>query len=251
MTEASAELQPGTRYGRYRIRRQLAAGGMATVYVAQLDGAAGFGKLVALKRIHPHLANELEFVRMFLDEARLTSRITHANVCSVTDFGEQDGTFFLAMELLHGESFSAVLRACLRAKIPAIERARLFVKLLADACEGLHAAHELRDDHGLPMQVVHRDVSPQNLFVTHDGVAKVLDFGIAKARHRLQDETSGQIKGKFAYMSPEQVRGGVLDRRTDVWALGVVAWEMLAGKRLFRRETEMETMFAINAGENF
>ena len=137
---------------------------MATVYVAQLDGAAGFGKLVALKRIHPHLAGEVEFVRMFLDEARLTSRISHSNVCAVTDFGEQDGTFYLAMELLHGESFAAVLRACLRSSIPAVERARLFVKLLSDACEGLHAAHELRDDRGAAMEVVHRDVSPQNLF---------------------------------------------------------------------------------------
>lgn len=249
MSEAAADLAPGTMYGRYRIRQRMAAGGMATVYVAQLEGAAGFGKLVALKRIHPHLAHEEEFVRMFLDEARLTSRIDHANVCAVTDFGQAAGTYFLAMELLHGESFSSVVRTSAKRNVTPTWRARLFAKVLVDVCEGLHAAHELVDDHGASMSVVHRDVSPQNLFVTHDGVGKVLDFGIAKARHRLQDETAGVIKGKYAYMSPEQARGGSVDRRTDVWALGVVAWETLTGKRLFRRETEMETLFAVASDE--
>ena len=253
MPSLHSPLAPGARFGRYRIRRQLAPDGLATIYDAQPDGAAGVDALVALKCLHPPLAGEVELVRLFVDEASLTSRISHPNVCAVTDFGELDGTFYLATELLHGESFAAVLRACLRTSIPAVERARLFVKLLSDACDGMHAAHELRDDDGAPMEVVHRNVSLQNLFVTMDGVAKVLDFRVAKCRGRSQaDEILARMtlgRRNLEYLSPEELRGHPLDRRSDVWALGVVAWEMLVGQRLFRHESSVESVNAVLSGD--
>ena len=237
--------------GRYRLCFELASGGMATVYLARAEGPAGFEKLVALKRIHPHLAKETEFVEMFLDEARLASRVNHPNVCSVFDFGEADGTYYIAMEFVLGETVGRLLKALSR------DRARMdhpmfpgFVaRIIADACEGLHAAHQLKGDKGQPLNVVHRDISPQNLFVAYDGTVRVVDFGIARAVGQLHETRTGTVKGKLAYMSPEQSRKLILDRRADVWALGIVAWELACGKRLFRRETEVDTILAVVSDE--
>ena len=239
------------RIGRYQLCFELATGGMATVYLARADGPAGFEKLVALKRIHRHLAKDPQYINMFLDEARIASRITHANVCSVFDFGEADGEYFIAMEYLLGEPLSRVGRAIARStEQRASERLSTVVsRIAADAAEGLHAAHELKDADGSLLEVVHRDVSPQNLFVSYDGSVRVVDFGIASAKHRMHKTVTGEVKGKFAYMAPEQLEIGDLDRRVDVWALGVVLWELLTLQRLFRRQTDMATMRAITMDE--
>ncbi|MGB5268383.1 MAG: serine/threonine-protein kinase [Polyangiales bacterium] len=235
------------RIGRYKLCFELAAGGMATVYLARVDGAPGFEKLVALKRIHRHLAKEKRYVDMFLDEARIASRITHPNVCSVFDFGQADGEYYIAMEYLVGESLS---RLCGKvARNPAQRRHPLLpirmARVIADACEGLHAAHELKDANGELLHVVHRDISPSNLFVTFDGSVQVVDFGIASARHRIHHTATGQMKGTFAYMAPEQLAAKPIDRRVDIWSLGVSLWEMLALKRLFRRDTTANAVHAI------
>ncbi|MEM7434302.1 MAG: serine/threonine-protein kinase [Myxococcota bacterium] len=235
------------RIGRYELCFELASGGMASVYLARIDGVSGFEKLVALKRIHRHLAKEQGYVDMFLDEARIAARITHPNVCSVFDFGEADGEYYIAMEYLVGEPLS---RLCGRvARNQEQRRHRLLPlrmsRIIADACEGLHAAHELKDANGDLLHVVHRDVSPRNLFVTYDGAAQVVDFGIASARQRLHHTSTGQVKGTFAYMAPEQLTARPIDRRVDVWALGVTLWEMLAVKRLFRRDTTANTIHAV------
>jgi serine/threonine-protein kinase len=249
-TPAAIEDVRDQRFGRYRLRYQLGSGGMATVYLARVSGPAGFDKPVAIKRMHPHLARKNEYIDMFLDEARLTSRIDHPNVCTVFDFGEVDGSYFMAMEYLVGEPLTVVLAALQEKNAFDSPRWRAFAaRIVADACEGLHAAHELRGRDGTPLRVVHRDVTPSNLFVTFDGAVKVVDFGVAKASGRLHQTTTGTLKGKFSYMSPEQVRGEEVDRRSDVFALGICLWEMLCGRRLFRRKTEMEMMNAVSGGE--
>jgi len=248
--EQSAATTETGRLGRYQLLQKLASGGMASVYLARAAGPAGFEKVIALKRIHPHLAEEKNFVDMFLDEARIASRIDHANVCSVFDFGEADGTYYIAMEFLAGEPFAQVAKQMARSSehLKDPRRAHFVARMIADACEGLHAAHELRSREGEMLNVVHRDISPQNLFITYDGVVKVVDFGIASATDRLHHTQGSEVKGKFSYMAPEQARGtkgARLDRRADVFALGIVLWEMLALKRLFRRDTPAETLMAL------
>jgi len=224
---------------------------MASVYLARAEGAPGFQKLVALKRIHPHLADEQDYVDMFLDEARIASRITHANVCSVFDFGVADGEYYIVMEYLVGEPLSRVHR---RVMTNAAQRTAPLLParmacVIAQACEGLHAAHELKDADGESLRVVHRDVSAENLFVTYDGETQVVDFGIAHARLRVHDTEAGQVKGTFPYMAPEQMTAAVVDRRVDVWALGAVLWELLTLRRLFLRDTDVNTMYAVLSGE--
>ena len=237
--------------GRYRLCFELASGGMASVYLARAEGSPGFQKLVALKRIHPHLADEKDYVEMFLDEARIASRITHANVCSVFDFGEAGGEYFIAMEYLVGEPLSRVHRRVLSnadQRCSPLMPARM-ARVIAQACEGLHAAHELQDADGESLHVVHRDVSAENLFVTYDGATQVVDFGIAHASQRVHHTEAGQVKGTFPYMAPEQMTAAVVDRRVDVWALGAVLWELLALRRLFLRDTDVKTMYAVLSGE--
>ena len=239
------------RIGRYQLCFELASGGMATVYLAKSDGVARFEKLVALKRIHPHLAKERDYVEMFLDEARIASRITHANVCTVFDFGEAEGEYFIAMEFLVGEPLSRLYRRVAtnldQRKSPQLPTR--MARMVSDACEGLHAAHELKDANGDLLNVVHRDVSARNLFITYDGVVQLVDFGIASARQRVHNTSTGQVKGTFPYMAPEQMTAGVADRRIDIWALGVVLWELLTLKRLFRRDTDVNTMYAVLSDE--
>jgi len=240
-----------SRIGRYELCFELASGGMASVHLARAHGDPGFEKLVALKRIHPHLACESEYVDMFLDEARIASRITHSNVCSVIDFGEADGEYFIAMEYLVGEPLSRVHRRVL-ADVDQRDSSLMpmrMARIIAQACEGLHAAHELTDAYGASLCVVHRDVSAENLFVTYDGATQVVDFGIAHARQRLHSTEAGQVKGTFPYMAPEQMTSAVVDRRVDVWALGTVLWELLTLRKLFLRETDVNTMYAVLSGE--
>jgi serine/threonine protein kinase len=237
--------------GRYELCFELASGGMASVYLARAEGSPGFQKLVALKRIHPHLSEEKDYVDMFLDEAHIASRITHPNVCSVFDFGEVGGEYFIAMEYLVGEPLSRVHRRVVAnadERVSPLLPARM-ARIIAQACEGLHAAHELRDANDESLNVVHRDVSAENLFVTYDGTTQVVDFGIAHARKRMHHTDSGQVKGTFPYMAPEQMTAAVVDRRVDVWALGVVLWELLTLRRLFLRDSDVNTMYAVLSSE--
>lgn len=220
---------------------------MGTVHLALTEGPHGFEKLVALKSIHPHLANDPRFVSMFLDEARIAARLSHPNACGVIDFGESDGTYYLTMPFLMGEALNVVQRALRKSEDAKVRADSPFViaRLLADACEGLHAAHELRDDRGTLLNVVHRDISPQNLFVGFEGTMTVLDFGVASARQRLHSTATGEVKGKFAYACPEQLESRELDRRADVWSLGVVLWEHVTLKKLFARRDVAATIKAV------
>lgn len=231
--------------GRYRVVDELGIGGMASVHLARMDGPGGFQKWVAIKRIHPHLVEDDQFVDMFLDEARIAAGINHANVAQVFDLGKDDNTYWIAMEYLHGEPLREVIRR-------GEERGTRFTpalaaRICADAAEGLHAAHELRGKNGQLLGLVHRDVTPHNLFLTYDGYTKVVDFGIAKVADRLSSTRAGTLKGKLAYMSPEQVRGAELDRTTDIFALGVVLWETTTNQRLFRMDTDLDTLEKVQA----
>ncbi len=232
--------------GRYRIVDEIGVGGMASVHLARADGPGGFQKWVAIKRIHRHLAEDETFIRMFLDEARIAARISHPNVAQVFDLGKHKDTYWIAMEYLHGEPLREVVRAVEEGGAP-LMTPQLATKIIADSAEGLHAAHELRDKNGKLLNLVHRDVTPHNLFLTYDGAVKVVDFGIAKVTGRLSNTRAGTLKGKLAYMSPEQVRGAQVDRRTDIFALGVVLWELTTGRRLFRMESDLETLERVQA----
>jgi eukaryotic-like serine/threonine-protein kinase len=216
--------------GRYRIYSELASGGMATVYLGCLIGSVGFSKLVAVKCLHRHFALEPEFVAMFLDEARLASTIHHPNVVASLDVVAEQGELLVVMDYVHGETLAGLLRLSrLKGDLPAVP---VVARIISDALEGLHAAH-VACLAGHALDIVHRDVSPQNIIVGADGNARVLDFGIAQAALRSQVTEAGTVKGKVAYMSPEQVQGQAVDARTDVFAAGVVLWEALTGRRLF------------------
>ncbi len=238
---------PGDVLGRYELLLPVAAGGMAMVWAARLKGSRGFQKIVAVKTMLPKLSEDPQFERMFLDEASLASRIHHPNVVEVLDLGEISGVLFIAMEWLDGVPLNQVMKAAKGASgIPLPVAAHI----LTHAAEGLHAAHELKDDHGAYIGLVHRDVSPQNILVGYDGLTKMVDFGLAKATALGDGATrAGQLKGKISYMAPEQIRGDPLDRRADVFALGVVLYAVTTGKHPFRRESEGATLFAISAPE--
>jgi eukaryotic-like serine/threonine-protein kinase len=230
--------------GRYEVVGHLAAGGMAEILLARLTGPSGFERLVVVKRILPQFASTEAFVSMFLDEARIVARIHHPNVVQVQELGREDGDLFLVMEYLEGETAAGLLkRSTLRDR--RIDPA-LAAYIVAEACSGLHAAHELCDVDGTPRPVVHRDISPQNIFVTYTGAVKVLDFGIATTADRITRTEAGQLKGKFEYMSPEQCRGEVLDRRSDLFAVGTVLYELTTGRRLFKRPSQLATLRAIS-----
>jgi serine/threonine protein kinase len=218
------------RIGRYVLFQEIAHGGMATVHVGRLRGPAGFSRTVAIKRLHPQFARDPEFVAMFLDEARLAARVQHPNVVSVLDVVAAEGELFLVMDYVHGESFAKLLRAAREGNKPPLPR--MVAAIASNVLDGLHAAHEARNERGDPLGIVHRDVTPHNVMVGADGVARVLDFGIAKAsQHAHATTREGQVKGKVNYMAPEQVAGERVDRRTDVYAASVMLWEALTGRR--------------------
>lgn len=219
---------------------------MATVHLGRAVGVGGFERLVAIKVMHQHIASEPEFVTMFLDEARLAARIRHPNVVATIDVQEGADGLFLVMELVDGPSLKHLR------KRPGVEDWRLplgmVVRVMVDVLNGLHAAHELRDDEGEPLQLIHRDVSPANILIGMDGVARITDFGVARAETRLSSTRGGQLKGKVPYMPPEQLMAEPIDRRCDVYATGVVLWEELAGRRLFKAESEGALLQAILTG---
>jgi serine/threonine-protein kinase len=226
--------------GRYRVVDEIGIGGMASVHLARVDGPGGFQKWVAIKRIHSHLVEDASFVNMFFDEARVAARISHPNVATVFDLGKDAGSYWIAMEYLHGEPLRETMRRTEQPGKPMPPE--IACRIIADAAEGLHAAHELFGPSGEKLNLVHRDVTPHNLFVTYEGVTKVVDFGIAKFSSRMASTRAGMLKGKIAYMSPEQVVGEPIDRRTDIFALGVVLWELTTGQRLFRMDSDLDTM---------
>ncbi len=225
-------MPPPRTIGRYALHAEIASGGMATIHIGRLLGPVGFARTVAIKRLHPPLAKDPEFVAMFLDEARLAARIRHPNVVSTLDVVATEGELFVVMEYVPGESLARLLRAVRTAKemVPVPVAATIMVGVL----HGLHAAHEARDERGDPLRIVHRDVSPHNVLVGTDGDAHLIDFGIAKARGRMQVTRQGQIKGKLSYMPAEQLMGQALDHRADIFAASIVLWEALTGQRLFQ-----------------
>ena len=220
--------------GRYHLHDEIAFGGMATVHVGRLVGPSGFSRTVAIKRLHTHYAKDPEFVTMFMDEALLAARIRHPNVVSIVDVLAHEGELLLVMDYIDGESLWTLL-GTLRDRGERAEP-RIVSKIMTDMLAGLHAAHELTDAQGKPLGLVHRDVSPQNVLVGIDGIAHLIDFGVAKAAGRLHTTQKGELRGKLAYMAPEQVFSGTVDRRTDVYAASTVLWEALVGRRLLEGE---------------
>jgi serine/threonine protein kinase len=228
---------------RYEILGEIASGGMASVLYGRLKGPAGFARAVAIKRLHPHIARDQDFVSMFIDEARICARLSHVNIVPTLDVIEVPSELCLVMEYVHGASLD-VLVDLSRERNESVP-VRIAVALIAGVLHGLHAAHETRGDHGEPLSVVHRDVSPQNVLVGEDGVARVLDFGIAKAAGKLRTTPSGEVKGKLAYMAPEQFRGGSVDRRVDVYGAATVLWEVLVGRPLFEGQNESAVVYRV------
>jgi serine/threonine protein kinase len=235
---------PPERFGRYVVIKWLARGGMADLYLARQDGVGGFEKLVVVKRVLDELAGDAEITAMLGDEARLGAQLQHPNIVQVHELGEQDGRAFYVMEFLEGEN----LRALWRRVIPVMRRfpVPIAIAIVRAVAAALHYAHEARDLSGRRLDVIHRDVSPHNVIITYHGAIKLVDFGIAKAQNRRSQKTrTGALKGKLSYMSPEQARARPLDRRSDVFSLGIVLWELLCGVRLFERGGDFDTMRAI------
>lgn len=231
--------------GRYETIRVLGTGGMATVYLARAEGIGGFERLVALKVLHPHIAKDETFEKMFVDEARLAARIRHPNVVGTLDIQRDHGQLFQVMDYIEGPSLSALLTEQIR--IGEGLALGLAMRLLCDVLAGLHAAHELKDSKGTALNIVHRDVSPPNILIGINGVARLSDFGVAHAEQRLTQTLTGQIKGKLSYMAPEQAFGDPLDRRCDIYAMGIVTWELFANKRLFTAEKNTDKLIEVAA----
>lgn len=232
--------------GRYAIFDRIASGGMASVHLARLSGSEGFSRVVAVKRMHQHFAENPEFKRMFSAEARLVARIRHPNVVPTLDVLVDGNELVIVMDYIHGESLQTLVKAASAksAPVPIPVLSAVMVSVL----HGLHAAHEARDESGKPLGIIHRDVSPHNVLVGADGVARVLDFGVAKAIHAHQDTDPGRLKGKFSYMAPEVIRGEPATRKSDVFSAAVVSWELITGRKLFAGATDHERMHQILGG---
>jgi serine/threonine protein kinase len=237
---------PITRFGKYNLIGKLGQGGMAEVFLAYVSGPAGFRKLTVIKRLHDHLLDEPGFIGMFLDEARLAARLNHPNVVQTYEVGEVDGQIFLAMEYLDGQPLDRVRKRSATQNVtpPPLIAARI----VSEALDGLSYAHQLTDYDGTPLNVIHRDISPHNVFVTYEGMVKILDFGIAKTSYHVSETQAGTVKGKLAYIAPEQGRGHPIDQRVDLWSMGVVLWETLANRRLFKGPNDRATLAAALLG---
>ncbi len=220
--EPRRSLPPGTRFGRYEVLADIASGGMAMVYLGRALGAAGFQRLVAIKVMHAQYAHDEDFVAMFMDEARLAAQIRHPNVVATLDLENDADGMYLVMEYVEGDTLVGLLKAITKAgaRIPQ----PIVLRVVVDALAGLHAAHDLLDEHGNPVNLVHRDVSPHNILVGLDGISRITDFGIARAEARLSTTRNGQVKGKLAYMAPEQTLSESVDRRADLFTTGIVLW---------------------------
>jgi len=224
---------------RYRVLKRLASGGMAEVFVAESASIEGFRKQVAIKRVLPQLSKKSQFIEMFLDEARLSAHLSHSNVVSVFDIGVGDGSYFIVMEYVDGADLKAVMDYTKKvAQLVPVEAAAFVATRI---CQGLSYAHELKSD-GKPLQIIHRDITPANVLITRYGEVKIVDFGLAKASSQLAASDQGVIKGKFGYLAPETVMEKPVDQRVDVFAVGIILWELLAGRRLFLGDTDFQTV---------
>ncbi|MBS1153958.1 MAG: Serine/threonine-protein kinase Pkn6 [Myxococcaceae bacterium] len=234
-------------YGRYQLIKKIAVGGMGEVWLARQKGMVGFEKLVVVKRLLPHLTAEQDFINMFFDEARIAALLNHPHIAQIYDLGEVNGEYYIAMEYVPGENLRTVAQQALDLKggMPIALKCRV----LADAAAALDFAHQAKSPSGAPLDLIHRDVSPQNIIVGFSGSVKLIDFGVAKAAGKITRTATGVIKGKYAYMSPEQARGHDLDNRSDIFGLGIVFYEILASQRLFKRENDTETLKAIVYGD--
>ncbi len=232
---------------RYRVIERLASGGMAEVFLAESAGIEGFKKQVAIKRVLPHLSEKKRFIAMFLDEARLSASLSHSNVAQVFDIGVGDSAYFIVMEYVDGADLKAVIEFMRRENQRFSVEAACFIA--AKICEGLTYAHELRGTDGTELQIVHRDMSPPNVLLTKHGEIKIVDFGLAKATSQLEKSEAGIIKGKFSYLSPEAAQGLDVDARTDIFAVGIILWEMLSGRRLFLGDTDYGTVKLVQAAK--
>ncbi|HEY2745714.1 MAG TPA: protein kinase [Polyangia bacterium] len=240
-------MEEPTPFGKYELVTRLAVGGMAELYLARARGIPGFEKYLVIKRILRERTKDPEFVRMFLDEARVAATLDHPNVVHIYDVGCVDGEYFIAMEYLSGRNLFDIVRAAQRQR-PGGLPVETVLAIAVGAAGGLHYAHEKRDFGGVALSIVHRDVTPQNVMITFEGGVKLVDFGIVKAANREADTMSGTLKGKIGYMSPEQCTGKPLDGRSDIFALGVLLWELCLGKRLYREKSEFETLRKIVDG---
>ena len=236
-------MNAGDRFGDYVIVKHLSTGGMAEVYLARMSGVGGFTKPVALKLILPHLAADSMFIKMFLDEARLAVALSHDHIAQILDLGEKEGRYYIAMEFAHGRDLQQISNKT--RKTGRLLPLPYAAKIISQIAEGLYYAHTKTNPQGQSLGIVHRDVSPHNVILTFDGTAKLIDFGVAKARISYQEEEEGILKGKFSYMSPEQIRGMPVDPRSDIFALGIVLWEICTGAKLYRESSELLTMEAI------
>jgi serine/threonine-protein kinase len=234
-----------TSFGRYEICGKLAEGGMATIYLGHLRGPRGFARTVALKMLRPECAHDPNFIDMFIDEANLVAKLAHPNIVQIYELGEESGQLFIAMEMLFGESLATIWAECQRRN--ARLRGDLVAWIGARVAEGLHHAHELCDSDGTPQNLVHRDVNPANVFVTYDGHVKLLDFGLVKAVRKVSQTQMGVVKGKLAYLSPEQLAGVPIDRRSDIFSLAATLYELSTDQRLFKRDADEETIEAVRA----
>ena len=234
------DIQPGATLGRYEVLMPIAEGGMAAVWAARMKGSRGFQKVVAIKTMLPDLSDDMDFEAMFYDEARLIARIRHPHIVEMIDLGDEDGMLYIVMEWVEGDTlFTLNRRAKNRGGIPL----PLLLRIASDAAAGLHAAHELRDESGKPLGLVHRDVSPQNIMISEGGIVKIVDFGVAKAAGRMHEtRVAGLMKGKVPYLSPEQLAGGKVDRRSDIFSLGIVLYAMVSGRHPFRAQQDSKTI---------
>lgn len=241
-----SNFQP-TRFGKYLLLEKLATGGMAQLYRAKIIGVEGFEKFIAIKQILPHLAHEEELITSFIDEAKLAALLNHQNIVQIYDFGSMENSYFITMEYLFGKDLRAVNAKAKEKGSPVTIENALY--LISKACAGLDYAHKLKDFQGKSLNIIHRDISPQNVFLTYEGDVKIVDFGIAKAASQSTITQVGMIKGKVAYMSPEQAAGKVIDHRSDIFATGILLYELLAGCRMFTGDDTLQILSKVREGE--
>lgn len=234
---SAPSIGPVKRFGRYTLVKKLATGGMAEIWLARQRGLAGFNRFVVIKKILSHLSEQETFVKMFLDEARTSAQLNHPNVVQIYDLGRESDSYYIAMEFIAGENLAAIAWRGMKRGRPLSPQ--FAARIIADTCKALHYAHHLRGSDGRSLEIVHRDISPQNILVTYEGEVKVVDFGIAKATTKSEHTKTGMLKGKFSYMSPEQCLGTPVDMRSDIFALGILLYELCTGKRLFKHESEL------------
>jgi serine/threonine protein kinase len=239
--------QRGVRFGKYVLLNRIAVGGMAEIFLARQEGLEGFEKTICIKRIRPHLSSQPNFVRMFLNEAKLAAQLNHPNIVQIYDLGRINESYFIAMEYISGRDMSRIIPKGEKKEIPFPTIYAL--KIASNCLEGLYYAHTKTDAYGNPLNIVHRDITPENVLVGFNGTVKIVDFGIAKASTQLEQTRAGEIKGKLSYMSPEQAMGQQLDARSDIFALGAVLYEWITGYKLFTGENEMAILKSIIDGK--